>query len=174
MTLENIEEKINYQVKAQGCIRFTGIIISYIVEIGCFAFIWCLIQFYNMTLHEIVFDVVRILIYIFAIQDQVNYLCQILLICMIGSEGKPQGCAVCLKTFVLKEVWEIFKFPTSTVYPVNEINKNENCKSNSANVNNENTANNSVIINENAENNSVIMNENSSVSSLEVKKDKND
>jgi len=119
MTIGEVQALIYSRIKLQGRIRTLGRIASYIVITACFIGITKLYQINKTDTSENILAIVVTALYAILIQDQINAFIQILLICCMGSTGKPQGCAKSLKTFILKEVWALFPVVKQEIIPVN-------------------------------------------------------
>jgi len=106
----------------QGSIRTIGRLASYIIIAGCYTAIAFLYKMYSIQTYDNVRAIGFTLLYAILVQDTINAMIQIMLICCIGDSGKPEGCGKIMKMFVLKEIWNLFPAVPVEVVPVNEHN----------------------------------------------------
>jgi len=96
-----------------------GRIISYIIELISVIGIWLLYLIKKNSSNDNIVGIILTFVYAIFIHDLINTGFQSLLIWLMGSAGKPDGFAKIVKEFVWKEVYDIFKNPTSQITPLN-------------------------------------------------------
>jgi len=119
--LEEIQAKIYEKLQLQSRLRAFGRIISYILIGACFGGITFLYQVGNCTTYQNNVSIALILLYTILVQDQINGLIQIILICMISNKQKLTGFSKFAKYLILKENLDIF-----AQQRIQPVNSNEN------------------------------------------------
>jgi len=131
-----MQAKAYPKIKVQGNIRMLGRAISYILEVICFVGVCLLYQYNRQTTVGNIVALILTFAYSFLIQDQLNGIMQIILVCLVcPRKEKVRGCAKFLKHLILKEVWGLFTIykPTANI----SINDKQSAKITPMNTNND-------------------------------------